>query len=508
MPDSFVFPESNYFDDIGNLILTYYVDLRDPADRTPIQTLIRGCETRYAIEHRKRARISKPILFRKHGESLIKDPEEAYLHEGTLVYDRTEDPHASTEAQSLGDEFVRSSQLSQTPLRVAARTKGHIRVSHENSRMLEFGKNGWVLCASIKPSTQAEREAWRQSMPDGYDHVSYIHRRRAFARALASMVAEQVGPRGTQAGLKTTVDGEERVRTVNRVQIVYHGPVTYVANPYEFVTNAPRGFEAIMRSIFVKGVERRDQREYRFAVWADNEPPEEFVDLEASSVLLEALEPSGDASNQFVVPTGAAPDGSQDSKSDPTEPGIVPIARQSETESDSVPAPPTYPPNPVVTRNAPIHYVPRPYSTAGLPHDARRIVTTHAALEALHSVVQGWPPGDISVDAASAGWYADQCIRGLCSNFEDPIEEIDKSEDHFVIITLKFPSDRKTKGTIVIGPQGTGTLALERGLNSNNTQTESGWLLGYIVADELQDAGLHRRLEDPDPAPEVSAADS
>ena len=154
MSNDAIVAECSYLDDLGNPIYVASVDLRDPADRTLIQTLIKGCETRYAIELCKRVRISKPPVFRKYGEGLIKDLEEGYMHRGTLVFDRTDDPDAQTEDQSIGDEFVRASQLSQTPLRVVTQTKGHIRLSHEYSPSLDLGRKGWIFCASIAPSTQ------------------------------------------------------------------------------------------------------------------------------------------------------------------------------------------------------------------------------------------------------------------------------------------------------------------------------------------------------------------
>ena len=329
-------------------------------------------------------------------------------------------------------------------------------------------------------------------MPEGYDHISDIHGRRAFARALAEMVTEQVGPRGTKAEMKTTINGEERINTVAGVQVVYHGPVIYVDNPYEFVTSATSGFEYIMRSIFVKGIERRDQREYRFVVWADDEPSEEIVDLDASLALLEAVE----------KPAEAQPEDSPDSEADPDEHGSVPLNGIGENEANPIPTPPPHPPLPDLIQTASMPVVPYPHSTTDLSPDIRKIVTTHSALEALHSAVRGWPPGDTSIEAASVGWHAEQCIRVLCSNFEDPIEKIARSRDSFVIITLKFPDDNQQEGRIVIGPQGTGSVALGKGLDGWNTHTKTGWLLGSMIADELEEAGLRRRLEGPEPASE------
>ena len=55
----------------------------------------------------------------------------------------------------------------------------------ESTDEARYGRNGWLYCASIAPETSAERSAWREALPPGYDAVSPIRRPRAFARAAA-----------------------------------------------------------------------------------------------------------------------------------------------------------------------------------------------------------------------------------------------------------------------------------------------------------------------------------
>ena len=69
--------EDHRIDDEGILIRTYYVDFREPANRTPAKSLIKACEKHFAPETRRTILISKPERFRNAGETLISDQGEA-----------------------------------------------------------------------------------------------------------------------------------------------------------------------------------------------------------------------------------------------------------------------------------------------------------------------------------------------------------------------------------------------------------------------------------------------
>ena len=61
--------------------------------------------------------------------------------------------------------------------------------------------------------------------------------------------------------------------------------------------------------VFLKDAAHRGQREYRFAVWAENEPQEERVDLEVSPALVDAMwkprqEPTAPRRKTFCSPPG------------------------------------------------------------------------------------------------------------------------------------------------------------------------------------------------------------
>ena len=157
---------------------------------------------------------------------------------------------------------------------------------------VHFGRNGWICCAFTEPETAEERSAWRQAMPSGHDALSPIRRPRAFARALAAMAAEQPGARGQTVVLRSTMD-EQAFWTVHRSQTVYHGPVVYADDPVGRLERASSDLELLLLVVFLKHAAHRAQREYRFVVWAEEEPQEDRVDLWISPALLDAMQRHG-----------------------------------------------------------------------------------------------------------------------------------------------------------------------------------------------------------------------
>ena len=171
MSNHLVLLDAYFVDDADRLICTTYVDLREPAGRSPITTLTKGCAKPYAIEPCRMVRISKPEQFRKQGEGLIKDPSEAQASH-TEVQEKVDDPR---QLQQLAEGVDRISKLSQVPIEI---TSLSIRMSHQTTDSIIYGKNGWILSTSIEPANREEQEKWRASLPKEYDHVSYICRPR------------------------------------------------------------------------------------------------------------------------------------------------------------------------------------------------------------------------------------------------------------------------------------------------------------------------------------------
>ena len=59
--------EGFVLDDAGDLVTTSYVDLRAPANRTAIQTLVKGCRREHALEDAER-------ILAARGRSLFAEP--------------------------------------------------------------------------------------------------------------------------------------------------------------------------------------------------------------------------------------------------------------------------------------------------------------------------------------------------------------------------------------------------------------------------------------------------
>ena len=378
--------DGHHVDDAGNLIACTYVDFRDPAERFPITTLQKASAKRHAIPGCETIRISKPSCFVDQGEGLASDGE---THHGT---------------------------------------------------------NGWIYCASIEPETAEEQAAWRRAMPAGCDAVSPIRRPRAFARALGAMVVEQAGPRGRIVVLRNAVEGQAFC-TVHKSQTVYHGPVVYVDDPVRRLEGASSDLELSLLLVFLKDAAHRAQREYRFAVWAEDEPAEDVLDLDASPALVDAMrkprpQPEGSG---FV------------------RPGATEYSAVEELEGDGpsrartrVEALPAFlgAGNPTV--------VPRSHDTGTLPGDQRETATVRAAVEALHEAVDAADAG-CRKDAAAAAWHAEPALRFLHAALGCAIAGMRVNEDGFIVVTAELAGNRAVEASIAVGPEGTYACTVSAG---------------------------------------------
>ena len=78
----------------------------------------------------------------------------------------------------------------------------------------------------------------------------------------------------------------------HRSQTVYHGPVVYAEDPYRRLERASSDLELLLLLVFLKDAAHRAQRDYRFAVWTDDEPAGGLVDLEIWPALLDVMQRS------------------------------------------------------------------------------------------------------------------------------------------------------------------------------------------------------------------------
>ena len=77
--------EGFVLDNAGNMITTSDIDLRDKDNRTVIPGLVKGCKREHALEGGETMRISKPELFWEYGEVLIRDEQEGFAKEESVM---------------------------------------------------------------------------------------------------------------------------------------------------------------------------------------------------------------------------------------------------------------------------------------------------------------------------------------------------------------------------------------------------------------------------------------
>ena len=76
-------------------------------------------------------------------------------------------------------------------------------------------------------------------------------------------------------------EGERTLSTKHGLQMIYHGPVIYVDDAYSLIRSATSKHELMLLPLFAKEKKYQAQREYRFAIWAEEEPVEDTVILQA-----------------------------------------------------------------------------------------------------------------------------------------------------------------------------------------------------------------------------------
>ncbi len=378
--------DGHHVDDAGNLIACAYVDFRDPANRFPIGALQKASSKRHAIPGCETIRISKPGCFLTCGEGLASGGE------------------------------------------------------------VHHGANGWIYCASVAPETVEEQDAWRAVMPTGRDAVSPIRRPRAFARALGAMAAEQAGPRGRIVVLRNSVEGRSFC-TAHKSQTVYHGPVVYLDNPVRRLEGASSELELSLLLVFLKDAARRPQREYRFAVWAEDDPAEAVLDLDVSPALVDAMRrPRPEREGSGFVRPGAA---EYSAVEEPDGDGSSRARARVETVPAFLGAG-----NPTV--------VPRPHDAETLPDDLRETAAVRAAVEALHETV-GTADAGCRKDAAAAAWHAAPVLRFLCTAFGCGIAGMRVNEDGFIVVTAELSAAGAVEASIAVGPEGTCACTVSAG---------------------------------------------
>ena len=466
MPTPYLMSEGQHVDHFGNLIWPIYVDFRDPSDRKPITTLIKGCRDDHAIETSGQILISKPSRFRCFGENLIRDPGEARASHTEVTLETFDDPRDLARARLRDQAMNRAAELTRSTLRT--NTTG-VRTTRSNTQALTFGKNGWIFCASIEPTTDDEWEQWHSTLEAGYNHVSHIHRPREFARALATMVAEQLGAHGKPAVLPHSFEEEPTLRTRHGVQWLFHGPVIYVDDVYGLINAATTKHELMLLPLFAKESTHQAQREYRFVIWAESEPSAKTTLLNATPAMVGAMTDRYSRQGLQVMPPITLPENglvsaSEDRASDDVlredsdgehvenSPRVIDRVNH-ETEGFRAWRTRSGGPSRVVRAANPD------------PDDLSAMTGTYSSIRALRIKVDEFRTSadqspDEKLRASAAAWYAEQDIRALCQEFDYLACGISISSDCFIVVHVSIAEWPEIDCTLAVAPTGESVLRL------------------------------------------------
>ncbi len=467
--------DNQVLNDDGHLVLTQYVDFREPTCRDPITTLIKASEKHYAPEILGTIRVSKPECFRSTGESLITDSEEARVSRIMVQSESTDDPCDLEEALVRNDEGNRAAELAGASIRSTTKS---IKRTRKKSETITYGKNWWIYCTAKEPISQTDRDGFTSAIEPDYDHVSYIYRPRAYALALGSMFAEQIGPRGRVQTLKSRI-GELVYTAHHKSQIIVHGPVVYTEDPYKLITSSLTEIEAAFLPMFVKRMEYQSQYEYRFLICSEDKLNEKYFDLEVSLAMLGSMKSAPEVAHRRSTqnPESLV----RSAKVQEVHTGEKRANLNDTNETDS---PDTLPDilNLISDPATPV----APSLPADSDSPTNKCEVSERVIRALRHAVARIPDAHL-VAASSSAFHAEPLLRWLCEEFEDPVRTVAISDDGFVVITINAPDDQGSKACIAIGSHGEGAQYMQKEgsrtsgfLNSLNKNFEfplgSGWI--------------------------------
>ena len=505
MPPPFLMTEGQHVDHFGNAIWPTYVDFRDPSERQPVMRLVKGCRAEHAIETSQTVLISKPSRFRNLGENLIRDPGEAYASLENLIYEAIDDPEQLAEAHRRDQAVNRVYELVEAN---ETRNTISVRTTRSTGQGYTFGNNGWIFCAAVEPTTPEEWTLWHGTLQENYDHVSYIERPREFARALATMAAQQQEPQGDPIKFTNSIEDVPNILTRHPVQLLYHGPVIYVDDVYALLQAATSKAEIVLLPLFAKARKYQHQREYRFVMWAQTEPTAETLLLHASAALTAAMgrevptgEPQIMPSFEYVEDeTGEVEDNFEDeydAGSDQSDVSLIDKITEGSDGLDSFRRRMFNLANDPATVSRPNKLDP----AASLPDDFESLTATYSAVETLRNSVNSVQTADNimpkqKLEAASAAWYAEQHIRSVCETFDDPISGISISPDSFVLVEVSLHERPDIACIMAVAPTGQCAMKLTAQGISSTVTAENTWPrsnMGQSVQKCLENALNPRR---------------
>ena len=301
-PPSFL-NEGFVMDHDANLISTWHIDFRPPAERSPIGQLVKYSRAEHAVEQCKTIKLARPACFRQQGETLIHDVNEAQVTKAV----RCEGvPLAVAQAWKRQiDDYLRSmaALMGYKVLDCNITLVDPTTVDHDTRT---WGADYWLYCTAMRPTSNAERKALLDSLDPKYRHESHIPSARTFAQMLARTYVESYGtPEDKKEPMAHSHDGEPTGTTYHRLMLVIHGPVVYVRDPFAVCAAAANSEDSRVKALlplFVKHQDYSGQREYRFVILDKREPGAISKIIPASPGLLAAYGQPGASKGPMHVP--------------------------------------------------------------------------------------------------------------------------------------------------------------------------------------------------------------
>ena len=284
-PDARMLNDGGFTTPQGNLVQSNYVDL---SGALPLGgfSLAKASEPRFDLRTTGTVRLSRPAVFRTQGEILVRDDQEGEAR--TTTRETVEESGEQADLDRRTRALSAAMRLGHTKMSVTAKAKAER--TNTATAKVTFGKDWLIYCTSIW-SALGEKETWRRTFPDGYTSVAQIYRPTQFAHALGFAICEHVGATGKPGPTSGTFPGFRTVEVERISQIIVHGPVLYVDDPYRCIKEAEKGWAQICSMIFVKSLAYAAQKEYRFAAMSIRSEVGAVVDLPVSGMMRDCLEP-------------------------------------------------------------------------------------------------------------------------------------------------------------------------------------------------------------------------
>ena len=272
-------------------------------------------------------------------------------------------------------------------------------------------------------------------------------------------------------------------RTAHRSQTVYHGAVVYLEDPYRRLESASSVLEFNLLLFFLESAAHRARREYRFAVWAQDDSGRDRVDLQVSPALLDAMQ---NPLKAVAVGIGMSA-------------GVDECAVIEEVDDHGPPRVQVHveaPPGSLGTINPIV--APARHDVERFPDDLRATAAIHAAAEALRAAVDQLDTRS-SRDAAAAAWLSEPVVRFFCSTYGGAVTGVRVSEDSFMVVTAEIPGNELVEVTIVVGPDGTCACQVSTARGQVASASPDPRALEQVLTSRLAELGVRGQATGADP---------